>query len=221
MLLYYQLTKNNDCVRKVGERMVKKDTAKQVVAALGGIAKTADFLSAGLSKTDVCALHNEGYLERIRHGYYQLADNAAIMEEQLIATLIPEGIVCVESALFHYGYSDFSPRVWTIAVPRTISRAKLKIDALRIKPYYIPKENYELGKTTSNFNGVTLAVYDRERTICDCFKYRTKLDNETFNKAIHAYVADDNKNLNNLSKYAKKLGVFKSVSALMEVLLNG
>lgn len=35
-----------------------------------------------------------------------------------------------------------------------------------------------------NFNGVELAVYDRERTICDCFKYRTKLDNEIFNKAM-------------------------------------
>jgi len=221
VLFYYQLTTMISCVRKVGGHMNKKDIVRQVLGAVDGIAKTSDFLLAGLSKPDVCALHNEGYIERIRHGYYQLANNADITEERLLATLIPEGIVCVESALFHYGYSDFSPRVWTIAVPRTISRAKLKIEALRIKPYYIPKENYELGKTTSNFNGVTLAVYDRERTICDCFKYRTKLDNETFNKAIHAYVADDNKNLNNLSKYAKKIGVFKNVSALMEVLLNG
>ena len=66
-----------------------------------------------------------------------------------------------------------------------------------------------------------LPVYDRERTICDCFKYRTKLDNETFNKALNAYVADDNKNLSNLSKYAKEMKVYKKVMDLMEVLLNG
>ena len=195
--------------------------AKQVLSAAGGVARTADFLNAGLTKSDVCALTNDGYLERIRHGYYQLVDNTDISEEQFLAALIPEGIVCVESALFHYGYSDFSPRIWTIAVPRTISRAKLKIDALNFKPYYIPKEHYELGKTVANFNGVTLAIYDRERTICDCFKYRTRLDNETFNKAIHAYVADDKKNLSNLSKYAKELGIFRKVNELMEVLLNG
>lgn len=41
-----------------------------------------------------------------------------------------------------------------------------------------------MGKVTDDFNGAVLAVYDRERTICDCFKYRTKLDNEIFNKAV-------------------------------------
>ena len=66
-----------------------------------------------------------------------------------------------------------------------------------------------------------LAVYDRERTICDCFKYRTKLDNEMFNKALNAYAADKKKNLSNLSIYAKKLRVYKKVIELMEVLLNG
>lgn len=221
MLYYYRHTICINYVRKVGEIMTKKETAKRVIAASSGIAKTADFLSAGLSKSDVCTLNNEGYIERIRHGFYQLAGNTDISEEQFLATLIPEGIVCVESALFHYGYTDFSPRIWTIAVPRTISRAKLKIDGLFFKPYYIPKEYYELGKTNASFNGVILSVYDRERTICDCFKFRTRLDNETFNKAIHAYVADDKKSLSNLSKYAKELGLFKKVNELMQVLLNG
>ena len=86
--------------------MTKMEIAKRVLSAAGGVAKTADFLNAGLTKSDVCALTNDGCLERIRHGYYQLADNTDISEEQLLAALIPEGIVCVESALFYYGYSD-------------------------------------------------------------------------------------------------------------------
>jgi predicted transcriptional regulator of viral defense system len=66
-----------------------------------------------------------------------------------------------------------------------------------------------------------LPVYDRERTICDCFKYRARLDNEMFAKALNAYANDTNKNLKNLSDYAKKLRVYKKVTELMEVLLNG
>lgn len=201
--------------------MDKRELAKWVISTSGGIAKTASFIEAGLSKSDVCTLNNEGYLERIRHGYYQLTENIDISEERLLATLIPEGIVCMNSALFHYGYSDFAPRVWTIAVPRSISRPKLKIDAIPFKPYFIPKEYYRIGKTSSNFNGINLFVYDKERTICDCFKNRTKLDSEMFNRAIHAYVADEQKNLGVLSKYAKELGIFKRVNELMEVLLNG
>jgi hypothetical protein len=68
---------------------------------------------------------------------------------------------------------------------------------------------------------VSLPVYDRERTICDCFKYRTKLDNEIFNKAINTYVVDSKKNLANLSKYAKEMRVYKKMMSVMEVLLNG
>ena len=201
--------------------MDKKTLSKQVIIEKGGIAKTSDFVAAGIPAVDIVNLCNTGFLERIRHGYYQLADGNTSSEEQLIATLIPKAIICVESALFHYGYSDFAPRKWSIAVLRSMSRTKLDIDALALQTYYVQSEIYELGKTTADFNGVMLPVYDRERTICDCFKYRSRLDNEIFNKALNAYVNDSKKNLRNLSGYAKKLRVHKKVTELMEVLLNG
>ena len=208
-------------VWKVGESVNKKLIAKTTIENSKGIAKTADFITAGLSKQDVCALCNDGYIERVRHGYYALSEANDASEEQMIQTLLPEAVVCVESALFHYGYSDFAPRVWTLAVPRTMTKTKINMDAITYKPYYIQNKLHELGKTFEDFDGVILPVYDRERTICDCFKYRTKLDNEIFNKAVNAYAADDNKNLSNLSKYAKEMKVYKKVMDLMEVLLNG
>ena len=205
---------------RVGEYVDIKTVTKQVLIEKGGVAKSADFVAAGIRAVDVVNLCNAGYLGRIRHGYYQLAEAETTSEEQLLATLIPKGIVCVESALFHYGYSDFAPRKWSIAVPRSMSRTKLDVDELALRPYFVGPEIYELGKVTDDFEGVSLPVYDRERTICDCFKYRTKLDSEIFNKAVNAYVADDKKNLVNLSVYAKKLKVYKKVTELMEVLLN-
>lgn len=54
-------------------------------------------------------------------------------EEQVLASLLPASIVCVESALFYYGYSDFAPRQWSIAVPRTFARTRLHIDSLATK----------------------------------------------------------------------------------------
>ena len=201
--------------------MDNQKLAKEVITAKGGIAKSADFVAAGMRSADVVNLCNSGFLARVRHGYYRLADIQEISEARLISTLIPKGIVCVESALFHYGYSDFTPRKWSIAIPRSMSRTKLEVDELSLQAYYMPPELYELGKTTADFDGVTLSVYDRERTICDCFKYRSRLDNEMFSKALNAYANDTNKNLQNLSAYAKKLRVYKKVTELMEVLLNG
>ena len=132
-----------------------REVARAVVASRGGIAKSADFVAAGIRAVDVVNLCNAGYLDRVRHGYYQMAEQQETAEEQMLATLIPQGIVCVESALFHYGYSDFAPRKWSIAVPRSVSRAKLDVDALPVQTYFVQQNLYELGKTTGDFDGVT------------------------------------------------------------------
>ena len=209
------------CVQKVGVSLTKKQTAEKVFEKVGEIVKTADFIAAGLNNYDVAKLCNNGTIERIRNGFYQLPKRNEIKEELLISKLLPQGIVCVESALFYYGYSDFAPREWTIAMPRSFSRTVKKMQEVPVKAYFIQKDFYMLGKKKGVFNGITLPVYDRERTICDCFKYRTKLDNELFNKAVNAYVADDKKNLANLSKYAKEMRVYTKLMNVMEVLLNG
>ena len=206
---------------KVGDCVDLRAAVRDVIVSKGGIAKSADFVAAGIRAVDVVSLCNAGYLDRVRHGYYQMAEQSDATEEQMLATLIPQGIVCVESALFHYGYSDFAPRKWSIAVPRSVSRTKLDVEALPVQTYFVQQDLYELGKTSEDFHGVTLPVYDRERTICDCFKYRSRLDPELFSKARNAYVNDPQKNLRNLSIYAKKLRVYKKVVELMEVLLNG
>ena len=208
-------------MRKVGDWVNKKEILKTVIENNGGIAKTSDFVANGINKYEVAAFCKEGVIERIRRGFYQLPQSENIIEEQLIRELLPQGIICVESALFHYGYSDFSPREWSIAVPRTAYRAVKNIDEFPVKAYYIRRELLDIGKALSDFDGVILPVYDRERTICDCFKYRTKLDNEIFNKAVNAYTADEKKNLANLSIYAKEMQLYTKVMSVMEVLLNG
>ena len=199
---------------KVGDRLNKCDIVNEVFASVGEIAKKSDFISTGLKDQDIYALVKQGYIE--------LAVGEDPKEELILSKLMTHGVVCVESALFYYGYSDFAPREWSISVPRSFSRTVKSIqEEVPVKAYYVQNSMYHLGETSGTFNGVTLPVYDRERTICDCFKYRTKLDNEIFNKAVNAYVADQMKNLANLSKYAKEMGVYKKMMSVMEVLLNG
>lgn len=200
--------------------MKKFDKAKKVIESNGGIAEMSDLISAEITVNDITALCKNERLYRLRHGFYCLSDNIP-SDEQLLSVLLPEGIVCLGSALYHYGYSDYAPLKWSVTVPREISLAKLKIDMLPLEPHFAIKKNYNLGKTHDDFNGVTLAVYDRERTICDCFKFRSRLDTEIFAKAVNAYIADDNKNLAALSRYSRQLRVYKKVSEMMEVLLNG
>ena len=129
---------------KVGDCVDLRAAVRDVIVSKGGIAKSADFVAAGIRAVDVVSLCNAGYLDRVRHGYYQMAEQSDATEEQMLATLIPQGIVCVESALFHYGYSDFAPRKWSIAVPRSVSRTKLDVEALPVQTYFVQQDLYEL-----------------------------------------------------------------------------
>lgn len=70
-------------------------------------------------------------------------------------------------------------------------------------------------------NGQLQSLVPFQEQSKQCRKSLSKLDSEIFNKAINAYVADPKKNLANLSKCAKDMGVYTKLMNVMEVLLNG
>ena len=196
---------------------------KNIINDTGGVARTADFNAAGYTNANVSNMCRRGLIVRVRSGYYALPQPAQQeqREEEIIAQLFPDGIVCQDSALFYYGYSDRTPQEWHLAFPRTVTRSRFEIAYPPVHYYMVQQNILDFGKTEGYWNGSQLAVYDRERVICDCFKRRTEMDSEMFAKAVNAYAADGKKNLTHLSHYAKKLRVYKKVTDLMEVLLNG
>ena len=88
--------------KEEGEWVNLQERAKEVVVDNNVIAKSADFVATGIRAVDFVKLCNVGFLNRVRHGYYQLAEQSVSLEVQLLTTLISKGIICVESALFHY-----------------------------------------------------------------------------------------------------------------------
>jgi len=191
-----------------------------VINTAGGMARTADFNKAGYPNYMISDLCKRGIIERARNGYYTLPKQDE-REEETIARLFHDCVVCLDSALFHYGYSDRTPLEWHLAVTRNATRSRFKIVYPPIRSYMVSDKLFAFGAVCEDWNGVTLLTYDRERTICDCFKNRAQMDSEIFAKAVNAYAADNKKNLSNLSRYAKKIRVYKKVTDLMEVLLNG
>ena len=196
--------------------MTKRDLAVETIKKCGGIAKTSALNEAGLENYELARLCDSGCLKRVRHGYYSLSDLA---DDAILSAVLPEGIVCMESALFHYGYTD-SQEVWEITLPRNISRSKLDMDCVVFKAYFSIDKYYDMGRTEEEFNGARLSVYDRERTICDIFRHRKHMSPETFSSAVYAYARDENKDLDRLYKYADVMHIRNKVSDVMEVVLN-
>jgi len=183
------------------------------------VMRTSDLRASRVYYEDIQRLLNDGIIEKIKQGYYHFIDDQNNSEANIINRLFPDAIMCMHTALFYYKYSDRTPSEWHLAVDKDIPKSRVKIDYPFIKAYFIESRLLNLGVTTGDIDSITICIYDRDRTICDCLRYINKMDKEIFNKAIQSYVNDVKKNIPNLMKYSKLLRVQEKVKNMIGVWL--
>ena len=192
---------------------------KELFRRYGGMMKTAQLTKEKVYYSDITYLVREGVIEKVRRGYYQLLDDDSLSEVVTITRLFPDGIFCMDTALRHYGYSDRTPAEWHMAVNKYSNRTRFKLDYPFVKPYFVAPEVLEIGLCEREIDGNMVRMYDKERVICDCLRYRNKMDKEIFNKAIQAYVGDTSKSIPKLMEYSVPLRCQKLVKDLIGVWL--
>jgi len=176
-----------------------------------GLFKTSDMLHLGMKSHEIRKLTMDGVIDRVRQGYYQMGTDSDPSDEELIAKLFPDGVICMNTALFFYGYSNRTPIAWDIAIDKNTSKSRFKLDYPFVQPYYLEPHLLTFGITTGDFSGHSMQIFNRDRLICECLKYEDKMDRETYNKAIQGYVADTKKNITRLLEYAEQRRVLKKV----------
>jgi len=199
--------------------MKKIEDIKQLFDSHGGLLRTRELYAQKIFYKDLRQLVSDGYIEKVRYGYYQWLDEDNPSEARLINQLFPDGVLNMETALFYQGYSDRTPSAWHIAVSKDSGKSRFKINYPFVHPYFVEPVLLGVGLISGDIDGNTVRIYDRERTICDCLRYRNKMDRETFNKAIRAYVNDSSKNIPRLMEYAGILRVTDTVKNLLGVWL--
>lgn len=177
----------------------------------GGVMRTKDLRDHGFYDRKVKALIKEGLVVQIRRGYYQYIGDENFTEAAVIVKLFPDGVLCMDSALDYYGYTDRTPSAWHIAVDSKSSRERFRIEYPIVKPHFTDSSRFGIGVSEGEINGVAIRIYDRERTVCDCLRNRNKMDAEVFNEMVRSYVNDPGKDAANLAKYAMALHVEKKV----------
>lgn len=185
----------------------------------GFVMTTAELNNAKLDYSDIQELTDEGLIEKVKRGFYYWVGCLEGGEALIIGRLFPDAVLCMETALFYYKYSDRNPAQWHISISKNASRNRTKIDYPFIKAYRIEPDLLPVGEAEGEIDSVKVRIYDRDRTICDVLRNMNKMDKEIFNKAIQNYVNDSQKNIPNLIKYAKDLRVQKRVKDLIGVWL--
>lgn len=146
---------------------------------------------------------NTGLIKRVQRGVYQSPATSTLVSVQwgdLLQAMqgIPQGVVCLHTALSIYGYSEEKNRQYWIAIPHSTSvKTNKLIKVVRLR-------NISLGKTSIMLDGVSIAIFDRERTLIDAFR---QLGIETAIKALKIAITkkgNEKLDLIKLQQYAKK-----------------
>ena len=192
---------------------------KQLFDRYGGMMRATQLEAERIYYAQRQMLMETGLVEKVRTGYYQWVDHEDLSEAQTVIRLFPDAVFCMDTALRYYEYSDRTPLAWHLAVSKDSGKSRFSIDYPFVKPYYVEPKLHELGLTAGEMDGHTVRIYDKDRVICDCLRYRNKMDRETFNKAVQHYIADPGKNIPNLIRYSEALRVKKVVKELIGVWL--
>ena len=116
-----------------------------------------------------------GKLERVARGVYGLP-GLAISEHRSLAEValrVPQGVVCLLSALRVHGLGTQAPfEVW-LAIE---NRAPIpRLDQPKIRPVRMSGAAFTDGIERLSVDGVSVPVFSAAKTVADCFKYRNKI----------------------------------------------
>ncbi|MBQ3558453.1 MAG: type IV toxin-antitoxin system AbiEi family antitoxin domain-containing protein [Agathobacter sp.] len=198
------------------ERILKE--VYQCIDDNGGIAKKEQLAALGIDYRRILDFVENNEVIRIKNGYYTYGIER-FSEEALVSRLFPDGVLCMESALYAHGYISRKPVGFHIAIDKNTSKSRFKLDYPKVIPYYTEPEVLTIGVTTISYEGCDFQIYDKDRLICDCLKYESKMNREDFKEAVQAYIKDEDKDISALMEYARERKVVKRVQSLIGVWL--
>ncbi len=158
--------------------LTMSESKKQQVLELlkrSGVLRPRDLRPLGISGVYLNKLFAQGVLDRPSRGLYTLADSEPSENRSIVeaAKLVPNGAICLLSALRFHNLTTESPfEVW-LAISRKARLPKVDYPVLRIVRY--SGEAISFGLQVHEIEGVEVRVYSPAKTVADCFKYRNKI----------------------------------------------
>ena len=185
----------------------------------GGYARTKDILNAGIYNIYLKDLLESGQIEKIKRGLYRWVGMNESSHQGIldVSKAIPGGVICLLSALAFYNLTTVKPMEVSIAI-----RNKRKVvipEYPPVKLYYFNDTVFEAGIIEQRIGNNGFLIFDKEKTLCDCVKYRNQIGMDVIKEALREYLRNSNRNLELLMKYSEICKIRPVLKNYLEVMI--
>ena len=182
----------------------------------GGQLRMSEAIAHGITRYMLYSLRDKGIIEQVSRGVYRLMELPPISNPGLVTVSLrfPNAVICLISALSYHNITTQIPHVVSVAVPRD-SRIP-SLDYPPIQTHRFSDEAYNAGIENHVIDGAHVKIYNPEKTLADCFKFRNKIGMEVVLEALKLYRSRQKFNLEKLLTYAEVCRVKKIMSPYLE-----
>ncbi len=168
-----------------------------------GVFRPRDLDSHGVPREYLLRLCRKGLVQRVGRGLYTLAD-ADVSEHHSLAEAskkIPQGVICLLSALRFHGLTTQAPFEAWIAID--VKARKPRSNGPRVHIVRFSGVALHSGVEDHLIQGVTVRVYGVPKTVADCFKFRNKIGLDVALEALRECWRESRCTMDDLWRYAK------------------
>jgi len=184
---------------------------------LGPVFRSRDAVAAGVTWRDLYALRDDGRIIELSRGLFQLADQGLEhVDFVAVCGRVPDGMICLDSALAYWDLTDEIPRKVHVAVPAGAHRPT--IDYPPTKVHVFAADTFRLGRQeVVGQAGERFWISDRERTVVDVFRLRHRVGEDLAYAGLRRYL-QSRPQLARLAEIAQTLRAWGPLSEALQVL---
>jgi len=195
------------------------EMAQKVFRRHGGVLRMSEALKTNIHRRMLYSMLEAGIIEKLGRGLYRLADLPPLGNPDLVSVSlkIPNGVICLISALSYYEITTQVPHEVYVALDRGSEAPRLAHPPIRI--FWFSGQAFTHGTQTYKIDGVPVRIYSPEKTIADCFKYRNKIGLDTAIEALKLCRQKKHFKSEEVMRFARVCRVEKVMRPYLEALL--
>ena len=183
-----------------------------------GIIRPSDLETCGIPRARLYSLVQEGLVERRGRGIYVARDHALTADHALAQTAkrVPNGVLCLLTALRFHGLTTQSPAEVWIALPEKARKPRLDYPRLRIVRF--SGKALTEGVETHPVEGVNVRFYSAAKTVADCFKFRNKIGIDVAVEALKDFSRTHRGGANELARFARICRITRVIQPYLDAI---